>query len=105
MEKDVTEQIATLRHKHYEEKRKGKIRLIEDTIKHGVLASLKETFPNAPGTANNSTMTAVGQKPPRMSNSVGAARGRNVSSISLNFKQYSSNTTLLARTLSSPTLC
>ena len=49
MEKGTTEQIATLRHKHYEEKRKGKIRLIEDTIKHGVLASLKETFPNAPG--------------------------------------------------------
>ena len=45
MEKGITEQIATLRHKHYEEKRKGKIRLIEDTIKHGVLASLKETFP------------------------------------------------------------
>ena len=72
----VTEQIASLRHKHYEEKRKGKIRLIEDTIKHGVLASLKETFPNAPGTAGAST---IGKVPPRMSASVGAARGRNVS--------------------------
>lgn len=78
MDKTTTEQIATLRHKHYEEKRKGKIRLIEDTIKHGVLASLKETFPNAPGSVNQSTLT-VGQQPPRMSNSVGAARGRNVS--------------------------
>ena len=57
MEKNTTEQIATLRHKHYEEKRKGKIRLIEDTIKHGVLASLKETFPNAPGNTNQSTLT------------------------------------------------
>ena len=75
MEKGVTEQIASLRHKHYEEKRKGKIKLIEDTIKHGVLASLKETFPNGAGPTN---MTGGGI-PPRISNSVGATRGRNVS--------------------------
>lgn len=49
IEKGVTEQIAELRFKHYEEKRKGKIRLIEGTIKHGVLASFKETFPTVPG--------------------------------------------------------
>ena len=39
--------IAKIRFQHFEEKRKRKIRLIEDTIRTGVLASLKETFPEA----------------------------------------------------------
>jgi len=46
MEKDVTERIARTRHKHYEDKRKGKVNFIEDTIKQGTLYQLKETFPN-----------------------------------------------------------
>jgi hypothetical protein len=33
MDKDVTERIARTRHKHYEDKRKGKVNFIEDTIK------------------------------------------------------------------------
>jgi hypothetical protein len=42
--KDVAEDIAQIRLQHYEEKRKGKIRLLSDTIKLGMLDSLKETF-------------------------------------------------------------
>jgi hypothetical protein len=40
----VAEDIAQIRLQHYEEKRKGKIRLLSDTIKLGMLDSLKETF-------------------------------------------------------------
>ena len=43
----ATEDIAKIRFQHFEEKRKRKIRLIEDTIRTGVLTSLKETFPDA----------------------------------------------------------
>ena len=44
MGKGVAEEIASIRLQHYEEKRKGKIRLLSDTIKLGMLDSLKETF-------------------------------------------------------------
>lgn len=42
--KDVSQEIASIRQQHYEEKRKGKVRLLTDTIKLGMLDSLKETF-------------------------------------------------------------
>ena len=43
----MAEEIAKIRMQHYEERRKRKIRTVEDVIKHGVLAALKETFPQA----------------------------------------------------------
>ena len=84
MDKTVTEQIAELRYKHYEEKRKGKIRLIEGTIKHGVLASFKETFPTIP---NNQMSTLQANNLRRMANSVGAgaSRQKNVSFLYTDF--------------------
>lgn len=42
--RDAPDEIVSIRYQHYEEKRKGKIRLLSDTIKHGMLDSLKETF-------------------------------------------------------------
>jgi hypothetical protein len=35
LEKDVTERIARTRHRHYDEKRKANIRIIEEGIKRG----------------------------------------------------------------------
>ena len=44
MERGVSEQVCRIRHQHYDEKRKGKVILIEETIRGGMLQSLKETF-------------------------------------------------------------
>ena len=46
-EDGASQNIAEIRLQHFEEKRKRKIRLIEDTIRTGVLASLKDSFPEA----------------------------------------------------------
>jgi len=43
----VADDIAKIRLQHFEERRKRKIRTIEDVIKYGVLNALKETFPGA----------------------------------------------------------
>ena len=40
----VDKEISKIRHQHYDEKRKGKIKLIADSIKSGLLGDLKETF-------------------------------------------------------------
>jgi len=40
----ISDQIASIRFQHYEEKRKGKMRLITDTLKAGMLEVLEETF-------------------------------------------------------------
>jgi hypothetical protein len=40
----TNEAIVKIRHQHYDEKRKGKIKLIADSIKTGMLEDMKETF-------------------------------------------------------------
>ena len=40
----ITQNIMTIRYKHYEDKRRGSVKLIEETIRGGFLTSLKETF-------------------------------------------------------------
>ena len=47
MEKNVTEKIARVRHAHFDEKRKGKIQLVEQTIRDGLLQSFKDTAKGA----------------------------------------------------------
>ena len=43
MDKSVTEKIARVRHAHFDEKRKGKIQLVEQTIRDGMLQSFHDT--------------------------------------------------------------
>ena len=44
-DKNVSERIARTRHKHYEEKRKARIKFIEEEIKTGKLDEYKLNFP------------------------------------------------------------
>ena len=40
MDKGVTQTIASIRHQHYEEKRRSKLDLIDKTIRNGILGNL-----------------------------------------------------------------
>ena len=45
----ASENIAKIRHQHYEEKRKAKLELIERTIRNGLLANLVVNYNTTPG--------------------------------------------------------
>jgi len=47
-EKKCNEQIAKINFERYEDRRKSKIKMIEETIKNGMLTALQETFATAP---------------------------------------------------------
>ena len=61
----IADDIAKIRQLHFEERRKRKIRTIEDVIKYGVLNALKDTFPGAAttrGSDNRLNFSAVGKQ-------------------------------------------
>lgn len=49
-EKRCNEQIAKINFERYEDRRKSKIKMIEETIRNGMLTALQETFASAPQT-------------------------------------------------------
>lgn len=47
-EKKCNDQIARINFERYEDRRKSKIKMIEETIRNGMLTALQETFATAP---------------------------------------------------------
>lgn len=70
-EKKCNEQIAKINFERYEDRRKSKIKMIEETIRNGMLTALQETFATAP----QSNMSPKGSKSIKGGLSMSARKG------------------------------